>query len=427
MSSSLLAHEPAESSLRGAVRALRHIYGIEVPAYQLKVLKPVLERLGGAHGADAGLERLLRHDSAAWDTVIDAITVPETYFFRHYPHFTRLRELASARLRRGRPCRVLSAGCSSGEEVWSAVAVLANLTKNREHAGSVVGWDVNARRLIEASEGRYREWSVRTGLHGYESAVTRVGDYFQVSPALRAWARFEVVNLMAPPPSVEGGFDAIFFRNVAIYFDPEVARAVFERLSTLLTDDGLIFVGPSDPVSLPSHAWEHVIADGVRTYRRITAGTSPTSRGPRAAKPERARWSLPPHPPRRPLPLRVSLGRKVVPRRQKSPPPPPAAERPDDGDPLAQISSLADQGDYARALELLTASKLSSAEACKWEGVLRLNLNDALAAVACLRRCVYLDANNISYRRWLAVAFEAAGMVHEASRERRNARELETA
>jgi chemotaxis protein methyltransferase CheR len=290
---------------------------------------------------------------------VAAITIPETYFFRHYPHFIRLRELASERLRRGRPCRVLSAGCSSGEEVWSAVAVLANLAKDRERGGSVVGWDVNARRLIEASEGRYREWSVRTGLHGYESAVTRVGDYFQVSPALRAWARFEVVNLMAPPPSVEGGFDAIFFRNVAIYFDPEVARAVFERLSTLLTDDGLIFVGPSDPVSLPSHAWEHVIADGVRTYRRVAAGTAPTSRRPKAPKPEGARWSLPPRLPARTSPLRVSLGRKLVPRRQKSPRPP-APARTDDGDLLAQVSGLADRGDYARALELLMANKLSS-------------------------------------------------------------------
>ncbi|MBC7171705.1 MAG: hypothetical protein H5U40_04730, partial [Polyangiaceae bacterium] len=285
-----------------AVRALRHMYGIEVPEYQRKVLGAALGRLGRGGGAEAAVERLLRRDSEAWDVVIDAITIPETYFFRHYPHFLRLRELATERFRRGRSCRVLSAGCSSGEEAWSAAAVLAEAGSGRSTPrSSVVGWDVNARRLIEASEGRYRDWSVRTGLHGYEHYVGRVGDHYRVSPALLPWARFERVNLVGPLP--EERFDAIFFRNVAIYFDPSTARAVFTRIAALLEDDGMIFVGPSDPVTLPQDEWEHVIADGVRVYRRVKARAAAPARPSQA--PERPAGVSPTLAPPRPRDARL--------------------------------------------------------------------------------------------------------------------------
>ncbi len=415
--------EPQTLAQLGAVRALRHMYGIEVPPYQLKVLGAALGRVGGEGGADAGLERLLRRDSEAWDVVIDAITIPETYFFRHYPHFVRLRELATERIRRGRPCRVLSAGCSSGEEAWSAAAVLADAGSGHRAKGSVVGWDVNARRLIEASEGRYRDWSVRTGLHGYDSYVIRTGDHYRVAPALLPWARFERVNLVGPLP--DDRFDAIFFRNVAIYFDPSTARAVFARLAALLEDDGMIFVGPSDPVTLPQDAWEHVIGDGVRVYYRTRAPRPSMQPAPSQAPARLASWrpTLAPRlrgERRRPQPRKAPTPKEPSPVARPAPAPPSDAGL----DALSTVAQLADEGAYARALELLASTGVVSGEASKWEGVLRLNLGESSTAVDCFRRCVYLDPENVAYRRWLAVAYEAAGMNREAERERRNAREL---
>ncbi|MBC7170828.1 MAG: hypothetical protein H5U40_00285, partial [Polyangiaceae bacterium] len=91
---------------------------------------------------------------------------------------------------------------------------------------------------------------------------------------------------------------------------------------------------------------------------------------------------------------------------------------------LAEVGRLADEGAYAQGLELLVSLDATSADASKWEGVLRLNLGEPPAAIDCFRRCVYLDPENVEYRRWLAVAYEAAGMSREAARERRNAREL---
>lgn len=407
----------------GALRALRHVYGIEVAEHQLKTLGAALGRLGEDGGPDAALERLLRRDGEAWDVVIDAITIPETYFFRHYPHFERLREVAAERFRRGRPCRVLSAGCSSGEEVWSAAAVLADLENGRPRKGSVVGWDVNARRLIEASEGRYRDWSVRAGLHGYDRYFGRCGEYHRVSPELSPWARFERVNLVGILPDER--FDVIFFRNVAIYFDPATARAVFGRLSALLEDDGMIFVGPSDPVTLPRSAWEHVIRDGIRAYHRAQPAPPAEHMTQRQAA-VRSMSSRPSALVSRPRDRRRALRvREALPARNARRAPP-KSESPSSTGPaaLADVERLADEGAYSSALELLVSLGVESVEAFRWEGVLRLNLGEPAAAVDCFRRCVYLEPEDVAHRRWLALAYEGAGMNQEAERERRNAREL---
>src|SRR5690606_5352804 len=110
--------------LRAAARALRKLYGIEVPEYRLPLLALELEQLGGRGGHEQGLSLLLARDPRAWDRVIDAITVPETYMFRHLGHYLLIRKLAEERVARGRPMRGLCAGCSRGEEAWSAAAVL---------------------------------------------------------------------------------------------------------------------------------------------------------------------------------------------------------------------------------------------------------------------------------------------------------------
>jgi len=411
-----------EAMVAATSRALAHWYGINIPHYQRGVLRAELERLGRSSGIKPVVDRLLARDAASWSVILDAITVPETYFFRNFGHFALLRDHARALDAAGRSCRVLSAGCSSGEEVWSIAAVLSDLEERGARRGEVVGWDVSPRRIELATARRYRDWSMRGGLHGYERFFVRSGDSWDVSAALARMVRFELVNLVHDFPNPDRPFDVVFFRNVAIYWDIEVGIDVSSRLARLVADDGLFLVGPSDPASFDDQGWTHTIADSVRCYRRVpTARISkrpsmiPSQRPIERVKAARAAEAA--HAPtarRRRAPAAARVSRAEAARE------PPTSW-------LDQVRALADAGAYREALDAVRTSSADSTERRFWEGVLLVNLARADDAIVPLRECVYLEPENATYRRWLAVAYDAAGMGADAERERRNARELEVA
>lgn len=408
-------------AVHAAARLLSQWLGIDVPQHRLPALATELAHLGRQSaqsagrqsaqsareggGEEAALERLLARDESAWDSLIDVMTIPETYFFRHFAHFALLHELARKRRAEGRPCRVLSAGCSSGEEVWSAAAVLAS-TPPAHANDAVVGWDVNERRLSMAKRGRYRDWSMRAGVHGYEHCFVRADGEWEVGSALRALVSFRRVNLVGPLPG-DRAFDVVLLRNVGIYWSAEIAERAALALAELVTRDGLFLVGPSDPSLPPSGAWEHVIDRGARYYRRAGSPATPTL--------DLSRPARGPQPPRAPLSRAAPAPPTPSPRETR-----PAPAR----DVLDDVRALADAGRSLEALALLDSLCDTSARARLWRGILMLDLDRPDDAVQVLRQCVFLEPKEVSFRRWLAHAYEAAGRATDAARESRNAEEL---
>jgi chemotaxis methyl-accepting protein methylase len=426
-------------AVRAAARTLAQWYGIEVPDYRMPLLASEMSHVGGRRGVEAALERLLARDTQAWDAIIDVMTVPETHLFRHFGHFVLLRKLAEQRHREGRSVRVLSAGCSSGEEAWSAAAVLADVTPSRTAQDRVVGWDINERRLQKARQGSYRDWSVRTGLQGYDAYFRNQGEFWEVSPGLRSLVTFERVNLVDDLPYRHSPFDAIFFRNVGIYWDPAVAQGVVRSLGLLLARDGLLLIGPSDPGIHQPDVWEHVIQGGVRYYRRQPK--PPPEEAPHApprkatvkistVRPGRRSPSRPRKGTvRRPRPPALSSGLHAPRALSKPPALPPhtgqgAAEDRTTAT-LDEVRSLADTGRYGEALAHLERVAIpTDAEARLWRGILLLALERVPDAVQAFKQCVFLEPNHASHRRWLALAYERAGRARDAERENRNASEL---
>lgn len=404
-----------------AARTLKQWYGIDVPRYRLPLLASELVHLSSGGELDSALDRLLAHDQDAWDAVIDAMTVPESYLFRHIGHFVLLRQIVEQRRREGRACRVLSAGCSSGEEAWSAAAVLGDLPSSRRDM--VVGWDLNERRLNHAREGRYRDWSARSGLFGYTSHFRREGDEWKVAAHLKPLVRFERVNLVGCLPDRDAPFDAVFFRNVGIYWEEKVARRVAQLLADLTAEDGLVLIGPADPGLSGSDRFEHIIADGVRHYRRRDATEQPGVRPLRGAV----------QPPLRKCPSAFPPRRSGMLSRDRAPAAPRASvwspqrrsEAPATLPGLEQVRVLADAGNYGQALAALDAVPGdATAEPRLWRGILLMALERPGDAVASFRQCVFLEPNRAPYRRWLAVAYESSGRMRDAERERRNALHL---
>lgn len=400
--------------MRAALRVLRARYGLEIVEHRRPALAAVLETIGGASGIEAGLERLLRRDPDACERVLEAMTVPETYFFRHPAHFTLLEEIASRRAAEGAGIRALSAGCASGEEAWSIAATLAATREEARERDRVVGWDLSEKRVQAARTGRYRAWSVRAGVAGHERWIRQQADTWEVAGSLRPMVRFETVNLVEAWPA-EPLFDAIFFRNVAIYWDHETASAVLGRLASLLAPGGCLFVGPSDPGAPDPRRWEHSIEAGARLFRARQREPMPRAIASRPIAPARRA-------PRAPTAARVQLPASRVPacepRARASVEPSPAV--------LSKVALLADAGRCGDALELLRAQPHADpTEAGLWEAILLLELGDVSAAIDGLRRCVFLEPENRALREWLATAYRAAGRIEDAVRERRNAAELE--
>ncbi|WP_197425157.1 protein-glutamate O-methyltransferase CheR [Bordetella sp. N] len=195
-------------------------------------------------------------DAAETQLAIDLLTTNETYFFREPRHFELLtREArgaggkeAGARARPGQPFRVWSAASSTGEEAYTIAMVLHECLEGRPF--EVVGTDISTRVVARARTGHYSEQRGRQIPPAVRKRYCLKGlgpqaGTFLVERELRQHVRFQHANLNAPLPDL-GAFDAVFLRNVMIYFNGETKRQVVTRVLAQLKPGGVLFVGHSE-------------------------------------------------------------------------------------------------------------------------------------------------------------------------------------
>lgn len=185
-------------------------------------------------------------------TMVDLLTTNETYFFRESKHFDYLRTAILPEHRPGREFSIWSAACSSGEEVYTIAITLAE-TLGLETPWSVHGSDISQKVLATAAAGHYPmarsrgmppEYLRKYCLKGFGSQEGT----FLIDKRLRQRTRFSQINLNLALPEI-GQFDAIFLRNVMIYFDTSTKRQVVERLARRLRPGGHLFIGHSETLN----------------------------------------------------------------------------------------------------------------------------------------------------------------------------------
>lgn len=183
--------------------------------------------------------------------LVNAITTNLTHFFREGHHFEHLRdEVIRPRLENpgeGRRIRIWSAGCSSGAEPYSiAMTVHQALGSRRNWDCRILATDIDSNMLAMGAAGIYpREMceKIPSDYQHYAHDITQ--DQCQMDDALRAMISFKPLNLMERWP-MNGPFDAIFCRNVVIYFDKDTQRVLFNRMAELLKPGGWLYVGHSE-------------------------------------------------------------------------------------------------------------------------------------------------------------------------------------
>jgi chemotaxis protein methyltransferase CheR len=211
----------------------------------------------GATSAQDYFERLNDpvHGQQECKALFDLLTIGETSFFRNPAQFSAFMELVIPQLiqRSGtgrRSIRVWSAGCSSGEEAYTAaICLLETLPKPESWTIEVIGTDINQRSLELARQGAYRMRAFRTMPPAYlDKYFQREDDAYRVNPEVRALVRFVYHNMVRDPyiPMGLGECDVIFCRNVTIYFPLDVTKRVVEKMFHSLVPEGYLFIGHAE-------------------------------------------------------------------------------------------------------------------------------------------------------------------------------------
>jgi chemotaxis protein methyltransferase CheR len=238
--------------------AIRGLLGLHFDDAKLEDVAATLRERLSATGRDvAGYLRLLRDPEGRAEARVlaELLTVSETYFFRNSEQFRALAEVAiPERLRSrpaGAPLRILSAGCSSGEEPYTLAIVMRESFPEPFQAGRVriAAVDANPVRLARAIAGRYGAWSLRETPEAMRDRWFRPsGSDFVLDERIRRAVTFEERNLLDEDPAfwAEGAHDVVFFRNVGMYFSPEAMRAVTARIARALAPGGFLFLGHAE-------------------------------------------------------------------------------------------------------------------------------------------------------------------------------------
>ncbi|MDP3175370.1 MAG: protein-glutamate O-methyltransferase CheR [Phenylobacterium sp.] len=247
--------------------------GLKVDPAKIYLLESRLAPVARRDGFGSIEEMLLalrtrREERMIW-AVVEAMTMGETSFFRDQAPFDHFRDVLLPQLAangEGRPIRVWSAACGSGQEVYSlAMAV----EEQRAHLSGVrvdlFASDLNERALEKAQSGLYTQFEVQRGLH-----VRRLVQHFEkfdemwrLSPRIRQMVRWRRTNLVSDLSTL-GRFDVIFCRYLLSSLVEPMRKRVIENLALLLEPNGVIYLGVGERLAEATPALRAVVGcDGL--------------------------------------------------------------------------------------------------------------------------------------------------------------------
>ena len=255
----------------------------------------------------ASYREIINEDTEEFWQLIESLTTKETYFFRLPGHFEGIRDIVlpeieerlSEDLRRTMaldgegpvakpPLRVWSAGCSTGEEVYSlAMCILRNLKYPRAWATSILATDISRKALSEAEMGHYAPHSISKipkDLQGSYVCLDRSGGHMAAD--LKRVCSFRIMNLhdflsggkLFQVTGLDGSrefidfnerFDIVFCRNVMIYFDFEAQQRLVKSLYNCLRPGGYLFTGDAEVLHIYEHRFEVVHYQSSVFYKKM--------------------------------------------------------------------------------------------------------------------------------------------------------------
>ena len=217
--------------------------------------------------------RFLRYDAHRedeWSDLASVLSNNETYFFRERAQLKALADkIVDELLARSPRLRLWSAACSSGEEPYSLAMTLLETRKVADALLSIRATDISPRVLELADKGFYRALSFRaTEPAMIQKWFEPQGDGFVVADRVKRLVSFGRLNLLeGPRVAAEGPFDAIFCRNVLIYFDKPTQKRVVESFARALRPGGYLFLGHAESLFHLTDLYEPIVGPDAIVYR----------------------------------------------------------------------------------------------------------------------------------------------------------------
>ena len=239
-------------SYASIVRFLEEAIGLDPESIGVKALEHAVSSLAERSRIPDCRRYLetLKHSHADLQQLIDAVVVPETWFFRDSEPFVFLREQVQSSglaIASAAPLRILSVACSSGEEPYSIVMALQEegLSPQQFHIDAV---DVSKKAIEKARQALYGKGSFRNGSMPYQSRYfSNTGHGFKLDTAVSTLVHFSIDNLLSDHFLADRTpYQVIFCRNVLIYLSRKARSRVVAHLDRLLAMDGLLFAGHAE-------------------------------------------------------------------------------------------------------------------------------------------------------------------------------------
>lgn len=204
---------------------------------------------------------------------VNAVTTNLTHFFREDHHFNHLAEEVIAPLVKspppGRKIRLWSAGCSSGMEPYSIAMTLHHAIPNIDQWDvKILATDIDTNMLRTGHIGEYKAEELQNIPEAYRKKYLvngGAGGTLKMVPELRRLIAFNHLNLLHEWP-INGVFDAVFCRNVVIYFNKETQRLLFSRYANVMKPNSWLYIGHSENITTLTNDFKLV---GRTVYRRV--------------------------------------------------------------------------------------------------------------------------------------------------------------
>ena len=389
---------------------LKERIGLDVTSVGPAIIERAVRQRSTASNALTADEywHILQGSQDEQQALIEAVIVPETWFFRYPESFATLAKLAAKRLsdiNNMRALRILSLPCSTGEEPYSIAMALLDAGL-QPHQFKVEGMDVSPLSVEKARRALYGKNSFRgQDIVFRDRHFTAEGEEgYRLSGRVLEQVRLQVGNLLDPTLLAnEPPYDFVFCRNLLIYFDQPTQQQVFEVLKRLTHFDGVLFIGPAEgsllgrfgmrSIGIPqSFAFSRQSAPEPAPIATFVPTPLPVSQPVRSVAP----------PPVRSRPFATVAPLPVVTK----------VANPDSATLLANIAALANEGKSAEAraaCDSYLRSHEPVAQVFYWLGLLSDVAGSALEAQGFYRKALYLDPQHPDALMHLAALLQSLG------------------
>ncbi len=254
-------------SVKPLVTTISNLVADRIGLMPGKALQDAIEEVGGDDlGALARALETSDTSSPAWQAIMRALMIGETYFFRQRAQLGWLRQTVMPDVLKRHPNSISlwSAGCATGEEIYSiAITLFENTSPTQRHGIHLIGSDINRASLDMARRGVYRDWSFRhTEAVLKEHYFDMVESGAQIKSFIRQMVTFTPNNLLTGTPINK--LDVICCCNVLLYLHDKAIQRIEDQYFDALSPGGWLLLGQAETVRTERERWlTHLYPGGV--------------------------------------------------------------------------------------------------------------------------------------------------------------------